>query len=144
MDILISLLIGAAVGAVLTLAAIISNCVVKSKAAWEEQQITNCAMRSRLHLLVAENSHLRVALAAGAMTEEGKKVAAMTMAALDAVIAAEKSVRHSPPIKALPGNGSKEPDLETAVDVLSRVLAGDLQPSEAPAWVHERGNENER
>ena len=40
--------------------------------------------------LTAENAKLRVALAAGEMTEEGKKVAAMTMAALDAVIGPEE------------------------------------------------------
>jgi hypothetical protein len=43
-------------------------------------------MRSRVNTLTAENANLRVALAAGEMTEEGKKVATMTMEALKSVI----------------------------------------------------------
>lgn len=83
-------LIGVAVGAFLTLATILPNYVLTSKQAAEESAITNSAMRSRLHVLTAENAKLRVALAAGEMTEEGKKVAAMAMAALDAVMEAEE------------------------------------------------------
>jgi hypothetical protein len=40
--------------------------------------------------LTADNAKLRVSLTAGTMTEEGKKVAEMTLDALGAMISAEK------------------------------------------------------
>ena len=48
------------------------------------------AQRRHGDKVTAENAKLRVALAAGVMTEEGKKVAAMTTAALDALIGTEE------------------------------------------------------
>jgi hypothetical protein len=60
---------------------------------------------SRGDVLAAENAKLRVSLAAGEMTEEGKKVATITMAALDAVIAA------------------KTPGMKTALDALDAARA---------------------
>jgi hypothetical protein len=48
-------------------------------------------VRHRLYALVAENAHLRLSLAAGEMKEDSKKIATMTMAALDGVITDEKA-----------------------------------------------------
>jgi hypothetical protein len=79
-------LIGVAIGAGLTAAGIFTSYHVQTKQAWEESRITLDAIISRMHKLVAENAKVRVALATGAMAEEAKKVAAVTMAALDAVI----------------------------------------------------------
>ena len=83
-------LIIAGFGAGLTLAFILVCFKVQTKEAWAKFQLEMNAQRTHIDKLTAENSKLRVALAAGAMTEDGKKVAAMTMAALDAVISTEK------------------------------------------------------
>ena len=87
---MVTILIGAAIGASLTAAVVFGGFKVLTREAWEEHEVTTNAMRTRVSALTAENAKLRVSLAAGEMTEDGKKVAAMTMAALDAVIAAEK------------------------------------------------------
>jgi hypothetical protein len=87
---MVMFLIGAAIGASLTVAVVLGAFKVHSKEAWEEHELTVTAMRTRVFALTAENAKLRVSLAAGEMTGDGKKVAAMTMAALDTVIAAEK------------------------------------------------------
>ncbi len=87
---LTTLLIGAAIGAGLAVAAILGGFKVQTKESWQEEQASGTAMRTCLWRVTAENAKLRVSLAAGEMTEEGKKVATMTMAALDAVIAAAK------------------------------------------------------
>lgn len=79
-------LIGVAIGAGLTAAGIFTNYHVQTRQAWEESRITLDAIISRMHKLVAENAKVRVALATGAMAEDAKKVAAVTMAALDVVI----------------------------------------------------------
>jgi hypothetical protein len=79
-------LIGAAIGGGLTAAGIFANYHVQTRESWEESRITLDAIISRMHKLVAENAQVRVALATGAMAEDAKKVAAVTMAALDAVI----------------------------------------------------------
>jgi len=84
---LIGLVIGAVVGAGLCLATIFAEFKVKTKESWEEQEQEMAAAHSCVEKVVAENVQLRVALAAGEMTEDAKKVAAMTMAALDPVIA---------------------------------------------------------
>ena len=83
-------LIGAAIGAALILAAIFGVFEVKTKEAWEQEEKRHDAAFTCLLLLQAENAKLRVALAAGEMTEDGKKIATMTMAALKAVITAAK------------------------------------------------------
>ena len=70
----------------LTLAGIFAGFHAQSQEAWEEFQIVMRALRKHGDKLTAENSKLRVALAAGEITEDGNKVAEMTMAALDAVI----------------------------------------------------------
>ena len=89
MEIVIPVLIGAAIGAALTLCAILGNFKLKTNEAWEQEERRHENTSTCLVLVQAENARLRVALAAGEMTEEGKRVAAMTMAALRAVISAE-------------------------------------------------------
>jgi hypothetical protein len=83
-------LIGAAIGAGLTVAFVLNTCKVHTKVKWKEFEVEMATQRKQLYMVTAENARLRVALAAGEMTADGKKVAAMTMAALDAVIATEK------------------------------------------------------
>jgi hypothetical protein len=82
--------IGAVIGTGLTLLTIFLNFKVKDRDWWEEQEQEMAGLRSGLHKVVAENAQLRVALAAGEMTEDAKKVATMTLAALDADIATPK------------------------------------------------------
>lgn len=85
---LTTLLIGVALGAAWALGVIFTLCEVTTKEKGHERSHVVTALCNRAFALVAENAQLRVSLAAGEMTEEGKKVATMTMAALDAVIAA--------------------------------------------------------
>ena len=110
---LTTLLIGAAIGAGLAVAVILGVCKVQTKESWQEEQASGTAMRTCLWLVTAENAKLRVALAAGEMTEDGKKIAAMTMASLGTVIAAaakevmQKRAPSSPlnnPPGEMPGN----------------------------------------
>ena len=95
---LTTLLIGSVIGAALTLEIIFSNCEVQTKKEAEKATANAKAMLTGFYRLNAENAKLRLSLAAGEMTEESKKVATMTMAALDAVIAAAK--------EEMQGNGS--------------------------------------
>ena len=90
MEMLIPFVVGAAVGVGLTLGVIFESCKVIKKEEWKEDELARDATRSAMMKALAENANLRVALAAGEMTEEGKKVAAMTMAALDVVISTAK------------------------------------------------------
>ncbi len=85
---LTTLLIGGVLGGLLVVGVIFSTCVVETKEKRHEHNQVATAVRYRVYALEAENAQLRIALAAGQMTEEGKKIATMTMAALDAVIAA--------------------------------------------------------
>jgi hypothetical protein len=84
---MVTFLIGAVVGAGLTLWHILLNFKVKDKDWWEEQERKMATAHSCVKKVVAENAQLRVALAAGEMTEDAKKVATMTLASFDAVIA---------------------------------------------------------
>jgi hypothetical protein len=79
-------LIGAVSGAGFTLATILGWFKVVTKEKWAEFQMEMQAQRNLGDKLTAENAKLRVGLAAGQMTEDGKKVAAMTMAALEEVL----------------------------------------------------------
>jgi len=83
--------IAIAFGAGLTLAVILLCFKVQTKEAWQRFELEMNAQRKHVDKLTAENAKLRVALAAGEMTHDAKKVAAMTMAALDAVIGTEKA-----------------------------------------------------
>jgi hypothetical protein len=87
---LTTILIGAAIGAGLAVAVILGAFELRTKEMCKEQEVATRTFIMRIFTLTAENAQLRVALAAGEMTEEGKKIAAMTMAILDAVIAAPK------------------------------------------------------
>jgi hypothetical protein len=87
---LVPVLIGVVVGAGLTLIGIFSEFKVRSLEWWEEYERKTTAAHSCVRKMVAENAQLRVALSAAEMTEDAKKVAAMTMAALDADIGVEK------------------------------------------------------
>jgi hypothetical protein len=89
--IMVMILIGAAIGVSLTVSVVLGCYKVHTKDAWEEYEVTMRATQTRVFALTAENAKLRVSLAAGEMTEDGKKVAAMAIAALDTVIAAEKA-----------------------------------------------------
>jgi hypothetical protein len=85
-------LVGAVVGIGLAVAFILWAFKVQTKESWEAEYLFVAGVHSRASALAAENAQLRVSLAAGEMTEEGKKVATMTMA----VIAAERAATIAP------------------------------------------------
>ena len=87
---MMTVLISAVVGGFLSVAFIIGSYKVLGKEQWEQYELEMLTHRQQAYTATAENAKLRVALAAGEMTEDGKKVAAMTMAALDAAIGADK------------------------------------------------------
>jgi DeoR/GlpR family transcriptional regulator of sugar metabolism len=80
------LIAGMVIGVCLCLAVLLGFFKVQTRESWEERELTMTALRSAVEKKIAENARLRVALAAGEMTEDAKKVATLTMAALDAVI----------------------------------------------------------
>src|SRR5262245_33976361 len=86
---MVTFLVGVAVGAGVGVAAILGGFKVQSKESWEEEESRTNALRTCFYVVMAQNAKLRVSLAAGEMTEDGKKVAAMTMAAIRAVISTE-------------------------------------------------------
>ena len=81
----IAFLIGLFIGACAVVGFILEGYEVHKKADWEEYMQMIDALGTRVDKLTAENASLRVALAAGEMTEEGKKGALLTMAAPNAV-----------------------------------------------------------
>jgi hypothetical protein len=83
-------LLGPVVSVVFTALFILVNFKVQTKEKWEEYQREMKAERKYVEMVTAENAKLRVALSVGVLTEEGKKVAAMTTAALDALIGTEE------------------------------------------------------
>jgi hypothetical protein len=94
----IAFVIGAFVGACFVLGIIWEGYEVHKKGWWEEYSVETSALRARVQTLTAENASLRVALAAGEMTEEGKKVASLTMAVLGGVsTAASAAIQESKP-----------------------------------------------
>jgi hypothetical protein len=92
MQMLTTILIGTAIGVALTLEFIFVHFDVRTKKAAAEHSFTVHAVCMRVFALVAENAQLRVSLAAGEMTEEGKMIAKMTMAALGALTTTETDV----------------------------------------------------
>jgi hypothetical protein len=106
---MMTFLIGIVIGVGLGVGAVLMNCKVQSMESWEEEQARSNGNRRCFHLLIAENAKLRVALAAGEMTEDGKKVAGALLAALDGVIAnASTAIIGVEPEK--PGENESEPD----------------------------------
>ena len=94
----IAFLIGLFIGACAVVGFILEGYEVHKKADWEEHMQTMDALGTRVDKLTAENASLRVALAAGEMTEEGKKGALLTMAPLDAVNSAgNEAIQESKP-----------------------------------------------
>lgn len=89
MAIVIPVLIGIVLGAGAAAGVIFSAFKVKTDEEWAREEKLHQNTMTCLVLVNAENARLRVALAAGHMTEEGKRVAAMTMAALRTVISTE-------------------------------------------------------
>jgi hypothetical protein len=85
-------LLGPVVSMAFTALFILVNFKVQTKEKWEESQREMKAERKYREKMTAENAKLRVALSVGVLTDDGKKVAAMTMAALDAVISTEEAV----------------------------------------------------
>ena len=84
------LLFGLVVGAGVTSLVIFMNYKVEKKEWWEEHEREVAGLHSGLNKMVAENAELRVALAAAEWTDDAKRVAAMTMSALNADIATAK------------------------------------------------------
>lgn len=100
---MVTFLVGAAIGVAIAAAAILGGCKVQTREEWEQEQLRTNTCRTAFWIEKAQNAKLRLALAAGEMTEDGKKVAAMTMAALNAVITADKErfeERESSPVAA--------------------------------------------
>ena len=94
----IAFLIGLVVGAGAAVGFIMEGYEIHTKADWEEYMQMIDALGTRVDKLTAENASLRVALAAGEMTEEGKKVASLTMAVLEGVsTAASDAIQESKP-----------------------------------------------
>lgn len=85
---MVTFLVGAVVGVGLTVAVILGAFKVQTKESWEADYLLVDGVHSRADALAAENARLRLSLAAGEMTEDGKKVAALAMAALRAVSSA--------------------------------------------------------
>ena len=86
MKVFIVFLMGLVIGIGLTLLGIFMRYKVEDREWWEEYEREVTGLRSGLNKMVAENAELRVALAAAERTEDAKKVAAMTLAALGTTI----------------------------------------------------------
>jgi hypothetical protein len=82
---LISAAIGAVIGAIVGAGAIVGIFDVRSREKAIEEQRNTETWKTLAFLANGQNARLRVSIAAGGLTEEGKKIAAMTIAALDAV-----------------------------------------------------------
>lgn len=88
----IDVLIGLVIGIGLTLLMIFSCFKVRDREWWEQRERESAALHLSVNKVVAENAQLRVALAVTELTEDAKKTAAMTLAALETdIIAAEKA-----------------------------------------------------
>lgn len=88
----IGLAFGLVIGAGLALVGIFGNYKVQDREWWEEHERKVTGLHSGLNKMVAENAELRVAIAAAERTEDAKKVAAMTLAALGTTITAATEV----------------------------------------------------
>jgi len=89
-------LIGAGIGAGIAVGIILNVYEVQKKEAARESRQLLAGILSRLYAVEAENAKLRMSLAAGEMTTQGKTIAARVMAALDVAHAeAEEARRNS-------------------------------------------------
>jgi hypothetical protein len=86
------LLIGVPIGVGITLAVRGLDYAVKAKEFSEEDKAEREAMYTSMQVALEDNAKLRIALSAGEMIGEAKKVAAVTMAALG-VTTEEKATR---------------------------------------------------
>jgi hypothetical protein len=86
---LISAAIGAVIGAIYCAGAIVGLFDVRSREKAAKEQRNSETWHTLAFLVHAQNARLRVSIAAGGLTEEGKKIAAITIAALDAVTTSE-------------------------------------------------------
>ena len=86
---LISAAIGAVIGAIYGAGAIVGMFDVRSREKAAKEQRNSETWHTLAFLATAQNARLRVSIAEGGLTEEGKKIAAMTMAAVDAVTTSE-------------------------------------------------------
>ena len=86
-------LIGAGIGAAIAVGIILNVFEVQKKEAARETRQLSAAVQSRLYALEAENAKLRMWLAAGEMTTQGKTIAAKVMAALDVAHAEAEDAR---------------------------------------------------
>lgn len=84
-------LIGIAIGIGLTLLMIFSGFKVRDREWWEKREREMNALHSSVNKVVAENAQLRVALAVTELTEDAKKMATMTLAALETDITATEN-----------------------------------------------------
>ncbi len=85
-----TLLIGVALGACWACGVIFGTCEVQTKENCKADRELRMAVCMRVFQLEAENARFRLALAAGEMTGDGKKIATMAIAALNAVITAAR------------------------------------------------------
>ena len=107
----VTILIGAVIGAALAVGVIINAFEVETKESGKASRQISVALRSRVYVLTAENAKLRLSLAAGEMTEDGKTIAATAIAALDAVHAeAEEAVLGSLPGLAASRKLARDPE----------------------------------
>lgn len=83
-------LIGAVIGAIVGASAIVGIFDVRSREKAAEEQRSNEIWTTLVFLATAENGRLRVSVDATGLTEDSKKAAAMTVAALDAVLARKR------------------------------------------------------
>jgi len=86
-------LIGAGIGAAVAVGFILNVYEVQKKDAARESRQLLAGILSRLYALEAENAKLRMSLAAGQMTTQGKTIAAKVIAALDVAHAEAEEAR---------------------------------------------------
>jgi cell shape-determining protein MreC len=104
---IMTFLIVAGIGAAIVLGFILNVYEVQKKEAARESRQLSAAIQSRLYALEAENAKLRMWLASGEMTTQGKTIAAKVMAALDVAHAeAEEARRKSFSQTVVPRNGT--------------------------------------
>ena len=103
-------LIGAAIGAIVGAGAILWIFDNRNLQKAAEEQVGDEIWRGLVLMAMAENARLRLALAEGQMTEDDKKIVAMTVAAIEAAFAAAKkatqaALRSKERLKEMAGDG---------------------------------------